>query len=117
MSASDKKRLRKEQNAAAMTERQKAEQKEAKKLKTYTLTFWVVIILCVSIVAGLFLQAPVETVLTRYTHAITVGNHELKAVELNYFYIDTINNYVNKNQSWISYLLNVNKPIARDLAI
>ena len=33
MSASDKKKLRKEQNAAAMTERQKKANKEAKALK------------------------------------------------------------------------------------
>ena len=41
MSASSKKKLRKEQNAALQTVKQKAAQKEAKKLKIYTLTFWV----------------------------------------------------------------------------
>ena len=40
MSASSKKKLRKEQAAAQMTEKQLAEQKEAKKLKLYTNTFW-----------------------------------------------------------------------------
>ena len=43
MSASSKKMLRKEQAAAKMTEKQLAEQKEAKKLKLYTTAFVVVI--------------------------------------------------------------------------
>ena len=67
MSASDKKRLRKEQNAAAMTERQKAEQKEAKKLKSMTLTFAVVMVLVVAIVVGVSVRSPIAGV------AFTIG--------------------------------------------
>ena len=44
MSGSSKKKLRNEQNAAKMTERQLAEQKEAKKLKLYTVAFTVVLV-------------------------------------------------------------------------
>ena len=43
MSASSKKKLRNEQEAAKLTERQLAEQKEAKKLKLYTAIFVVVL--------------------------------------------------------------------------
>ena len=39
MSASSKKKIRKEQNADLMTERQLKEQAEAKKLRIYTTTF------------------------------------------------------------------------------
>ena len=43
MSTSDKKKLRKEAAAAKLTEKQEAERKEAKKLKTYSTIFGVVI--------------------------------------------------------------------------
>ena len=39
MSASSKKKLRNQQDSAKLTERQLAEQKEAKKLKVYTTAF------------------------------------------------------------------------------
>ena len=51
MSASAKKKLRKEENAAQLTEKQLKAQKEAKKLKTYTTIF--VIAIAVVLVAGL----------------------------------------------------------------
>ena len=56
MSASSKKKLRKEQAAATMTQKQQAAAKEAKKLKIYTVTFWVILALCVSLVAGVALK-------------------------------------------------------------
>lgn len=49
MSASDKKKLRKEERVAAMTEKQQQAKKEAKKLKTMTITF--IAILAVVVVA------------------------------------------------------------------
>lgn len=93
MSASDKKKLRREQNAAAMTERQLKEKKEAKKLKIYTITFAVIVALAVVIVLGVLIGRAVDQsgVLDRNTHALTVGSHELNSAELNYFYMDTIN--------------------------
>ena len=36
------------------------------------------------------------------TIAVTVGDHELTAVEFNYFYIDAINNYINQNYYYIN---------------
>ena len=54
MSASSKKKLRNELEAAKLTERQLAEQKEAKKLKLYTTAFVVVLaaILVIAITIG-----------------------------------------------------------------
>ena len=112
MSASSKKKLRKEQNAASMTQKQQAAAKEAKKLKIYTVTFWVVLALCVSLVAGLALKSPVTGVLASLTTAVEVGEHKVSAVELNYFYIDAINEYCNKYSSWISYILDSSKPLS-----
>ena len=43
MSASSKKKLRAEENAAKLTERQLAQNKEDKKTKAYTITFGVVL--------------------------------------------------------------------------
>ena len=111
MSASSKKKLRKEQKAAAMTERQMAEQKEAKKLKIYTLSFWIVMALCVCLVAGLALRAPVVSLVRKATTAVIVGDHKLSAVELNYFYVDAINEYCNQYSSYLSYFLDTSKPL------
>ena len=52
MSASDKKKLRKEQRAAAMSEKQKREQKEAKQLKIWTSIFAVVMAIVILIPIG-----------------------------------------------------------------
>ena len=51
MSASAKKKLRKEQSTSQMTEKQLNEQKEAKKLKIYTTVF--VVAIAAVLVAGL----------------------------------------------------------------
>ena len=86
MSASNKKKLRKEQNTAAMTEKQLNELNEAKKLKHYTLTFFVAMALVVAIVIGVLLRVPIATIINRNTIALTVDGNELTAVELNYYY-------------------------------
>ena len=112
MSASSKKKLRKEQNAAAMTQKQQAAAKEAKKMKIYTATFWVILVLCVALVAGLALQAPITGIAARLTTALEIGSHKINAVELNYFYTDAINEYVNQYSSWISYILDTTAPLS-----
>ena len=111
MSASSKKKLRKEQKAAAMTQRQKAAKKEATKLKIYTWTFWVVMILIVGLVAGIALSGPVNVMIERMGTSIVVGDHNISHTELNYFYIDAINQYCNKYSSYISYLLDTSAPL------
>lgn len=93
MSASNKKKLRKELKEAALTEKQVHEQREAKKLKAYTLTFAIVMILIVAIVVGVLVTPYIEGGLRRATHAVTIGNHELKSDELTYYYIDAISSY------------------------
>lgn len=93
MSASSKKKLRKEQNAAAMTERQKKEQKEAKKLARMTIAF--VLAMCILVLAavGVLLRDPVNTLINRNTVAITIGDHQIGAVEFNYYYCDAVNDF------------------------
>ena len=93
MSASDKKKLRKELTAAAMTEKQKKEQQEAKKLKAYTLLFAVVMILVVAVVVGVVAAPFVEGIVLRNSHTVTIGDYELSATDLSYFYIDAISDH------------------------
>ena len=98
MSASRKKQLRKEQNAAQMTEKQLAEQAEAKKLSVYTKIFTAAIILMVALV--LVSTVVNSGIIERRTTAVTVGQSNISAVELNYYYIDSINSYV---EQWGDY--------------
>ena len=93
MSASSKKKLRKEQKIAAMTEKQRQAKKEAKQLKAYTLTFIVAMVLVVAIVLSVVLQNPIATIINQNTHAVTIGSHQLTIPEFSYFYVDEINNY------------------------
>ncbi len=93
MSASSKKKLRKEQQAAALTEKQLNEQKESKKLKIQTIVFVVAVALVLAIgLASLAVTAYKTSGITeRMTTALTIGEHKISAAELNYFYLDAIN--------------------------
>ncbi len=100
MSASHKKKLRKEQNAADLTEKQLAQQKEDKNLRLYTTLFVaaLVLVLSVVVVSGVVNSGIIE----RSTTAVTVDNSKISAVELNYYYIDTINNYLSQWGDYVS---------------
>jgi len=95
MSASSKKKLRKEQNAAQLTEKQLKEQKEAKKLKTNTTIFTIaiIVVLCAAIATFAITAYNNSGIKERSTDAITIGNHTLSSAELNYFYMDAVNEY------------------------
>lgn len=104
MSGSSKKKLRKEQKVAAMTEKQRQAKKEAKQLKAYTLTFVVAMVLVVAIVLSVVLQSPIASLINQNTHAVTIGDHQLTIPEFSYFYVDEINNYyMNIYQQYGSY--------------
>jgi parvulin-like peptidyl-prolyl isomerase len=108
MSSSKKKQLRKEQY---MTERQVAAAKEAKKMKTYTLTFFVVIALVVCIFIGAVVTNPIKNVIYKNTDAVVIGDYTLSSADVNYFYIDAVNNYINQYSDYIQYIIDVNKPL------
>ncbi len=93
MSASDKKRIRKEQNAAALTEKQLLAQKEAKKLKAYTISFIVAMVLVVAIVAGVVLTPMIGGVIDRNTHALSIGDYKLSTTMVNYYYVDSARSF------------------------
>ena len=109
MSASSKKKLRKDQETAKLTERQLTEQKEAKKLKVYTIAFVAVlaVMLVAAIVVGVNQAVTNSGIRERNTVALTVGDHEISNAEMNYFYISTIN----QNASYMSYFIDTTKPL------
>ncbi len=93
MSASSKKKLRKEQNAAQLTEKQQFEQKEAKKLKAYTLTFVVIMtVVLVLSVGTMAVTAFINSGITeRNTDAVTIGDYTLSSADLNFYFVDAVN--------------------------
>ena len=103
MSASAKKKLRKEENAAQLTEKQLQEQKEAKKLKAYTTVFVVAIalVLVVALVFAGINNYPNSGIKEKNTVAAEIAGHQINAVEMSYYYSDTVeNNYNNWYQSY-----------------
>ena len=119
MSASSKKKLRSQQDAAKLTERQIAEQKEAKKLKLYTTAFVAVlaILLVVAIVIGVNQTIATSGMREKNTVAMTIDGTELNNVDLNYFYIDTVNNFYSQNGSYAALFgLDVTKPLNEQYA-
>ena len=110
MSASSKKKLRKELNAAAMTEKQLQEQKEAKKLRLYTGLFAaaIAVMILVVIVSRVFSSGMIP----RSTTALTVGGTKVSAAELNHYYVDSINNFLGQAGEMVSLFgLDTTKPL------
>ena len=114
MSASSKKKLRTQQEAAKLTERQIAEQKEAKKLKLYTAAFVTVlaVLLVIAITVGVTQTISTSGVREKNNVALTVGDTQLSNAELNYFYIDSLNSFYSQNGSYAALFgLDVTKPL------
>ncbi len=124
MSASSKKKLRKELEASKMTERQRREQAEEKKLKRLSVSF-IAILLVIVLAAGSILgwrgydQSGYSE---KRTIAATVGTHELTTVEVNYYYTDYVRSYYQQMQNvygtsvnmYLSFMgLDISKPLDR----
>ena len=114
MSASHKKNLSKEQKNAQLTERQLHEQKEAQKLKIYTAVFTGVlaVLVVLALVFGVSKFITNNGILERNTVAVTIGEHELSNAELNYYYVDQINDFMNQYSGYASLFgLDLTKPL------
>jgi len=119
MSASDKKKLRKEQAAAQLTEKQQREQAEARKLKAISISF-VAIMLVVAITAvGILGVRAVNNsgIIDKNTIAAIAGEHELNSIQMNYYLNDYIRQWASaygENLSTYAAMmgLNVNTPIS-----
>ena len=114
MSASSKKKLRNEQNATKLTERQLSEQKEAKKVKAYTIAFAVVMVVLVAIFLTTAVTGLINTsgIREKNTVAVTIGDHELSNADLNYFFMDSVNQFYSQNGNYASLFgLDMTKPL------
>ena len=114
MSASSKKKLRAAENAEKLTEKQLAEQKEAKKLKIMTTVFVIVVALAIVIAAYTSITRGIANsgIRERNTVAMTVNGHEINNVEMNYFFIDAVNQFYSQMGSYASMLgLDLTKPL------
>lgn len=98
MSASSKKKIRKEQNAAALTEKQLKEKVEAKKLKVTSVVFAVLMILILAFSLTMLIVKGVQGsgIIEKNTTAVTIGDHKINSLVMNYYYTDTINNTYNE---------------------
>lgn len=114
MSASSKKKLRKEQEAAKLTEKQLTAQKEAKKVSLYTTAFVILmaLLLVVAIVVGVNQTITSRGIREKNTTALTVGEHKISNAELNYFYMDAVNNFYSSYGSYAAMFgLDVTQPL------
>jgi len=118
MSASSKKKLRNEQNAAKMTERQLAEQKEAKKLKIMTVSFTAVLALILVVAIGFAAVQFVNNsgIRQKNTIAATIGDTELSNVELNYYFVDAVFEFANNYGGYASMFgLDLYSPLSQQI--
>lgn len=119
MSASSKKKLRKEQNAVMMTERQQKEQAEAKSVKRMTVTFCVVMALVVLIFAATQVIGAITRngVFEKNTIVATVGEHKLNSVIMNYYFYDAVTaEYNEKSNTYGDYTDSYFKQSGLDLS-
>ena len=113
MSASSKKKLRNSQDGSKLTERQKAEQKEAKKLKLYTAAFVVVLAVLVVAALGVGITQAVSNsgIRERKSVAMTVGDETVSSAEMSYYFSDYCRNYYSQNSTFLQYIMDPTSPL------
>ena len=114
MSASSKKKLRNAELAEKLTEKQLAEQKEAKKLKLYTTLAVVILIALVVFAAYVGISRAIANsgVRERNTVALTINEETISNAEFNYFFIDAVNKFYSQYGNYASILgLDTTKPL------
>lgn len=106
MSASSKKKLRNAEQAEKLTEKQLAEQKEAKKLKLYTTIAVVILIALVIFAAYIGISRAVANsgIRERNTVALTIGDEKISNAELNFFFMDAVNKFYTQYGSYATLL-------------
>ena len=122
MSASDKKKLRKEERLAALTEKQQQAKKEAKKLKAMSISFIAVLAVILLVFGWMMVDSylKVNGVFEKKTIVATIDGTDLNTVEFSYYYADAIDNYYQNAYSQygtstqillMSYGLDITKPL------
>ena len=112
MSASQQKKLRKNQAAEVqqqMTERQQEELKQQRKVKRMTGLFFAgIILVAVLIVCSLVWNSGL---LHRNITAVSVEDYNFSAAQVNYAYIDTVNSAMNDDSSYLPYFVSTSTPL------
>lgn len=114
MSASSKKKLRNQQNAAKMTDRQIAEQKEAKKIKNMTIAFTaaLAVILVVAVVFAAVQFVTNSGIREKNTVAAIIDGTELNNAQMNYYYVDAVYEFAETYGAYASMFgLDMTKPL------
>ena len=104
MSASNKKKLRKEQSAEKLTQKQLAAQKEASTTRLYTAAFAAVLVLLLVIAIFVGVSQTIKNTgyHEKHTTAMQVGEHTISNAELNYFFVDAVNSFYSNYGSYAS---------------
>ncbi len=104
MSASSKKKIRKEQEAELLTQRQQQEQKEAKKLKLITIAFITGLAVILAVFAGIMISDGISAsgVVGKWTTVATIGEHKLSLTDFNYYYVDAVSETSSELYSGVS---------------
>lgn len=91
-------------SAKKMTERQLEELKEAKKLKLYTTLFVLAlaVIVVIAVVASVSHLVNNSGMREKKTVALTVGDHSISNAELNYYFVDAVNNFYSQYSSYLA---------------
>ena len=114
MSSSSKKKLRAEENAAKLTERQLQQRKEDQKVRLYTIAFAVGLALLVIVAAVIGVSRAVSNsgIRERKTIAAYLGDDTMSNAELGFYFSDTVNNFYSQNSSYLALFgLDATKPL------
>ena len=101
MSASSKKKLRKELAAEMLTEKQRQAKKEARKLKAMTISFVAIMLVIAIVFSAVLINNGIEKsgYFYKKTVAATVNGKQLNSVQVNYYLTDYIKNVYSKLES------------------
>ena len=104
MSASSKKKLRKEQDTEKLTQKQIDARKEASTTRLYTIAFTAVLALLLVIAVFVGVSQTIKN--TGYheknTTALQIGEHSISSAELNYYFVDAVNAFYSNYGSYAS---------------
>ena len=114
MSASSKKKLRKEQDTEKLTQKQLEARKEASTTRLYTIAFTAVLaaLLVIAIAVGVNQTIKNTGYREKHTTAMQIGSHTISNAELNYYFIDAVNNFYSNYGSYAAMMgLDTSKPL------
>lgn len=104
MSASSKKKLRKEQDTEKLTQKQLAARKEDSATRLYTVAFVAVVVLLLVIAIFVGVRQTIKNTgyYEKKTTAMQIGDHTISNAELNYYFVDAVNSFYSNYGNYAS---------------